>query len=363
MTILLIILIFICSLAIAMDAALIICSQLVQTPKRAKEFLEWPDISILIAARNEEHNIRRCIESVISLDYPVNRFEVLIGDDASEDRTLQIASELAHQYSQVKVIPITENYGNARGKANVLAQLAKRATGEFYFITDADIAVPQAWIKEMLRVHNEGVGIVTGITGIEDSEMQDIDWIFSLGMIKVLTDLNVPVTAMGNNMYITKEAYLAVGGYESIPFSVTEDYELFKQVREKGYKAEQLYNKNVLAQSQSVKGFFDLLNQRKRWMHGAVQLPGAVVTLLMIQALYYSSLLILLFLNAYVAAAIFVVKTLLQGLFIVQLYRKINRKVNYGALLLYEFYAMGLSLTSAIYFLIPAKIIWKGRKY
>lgn len=353
----------ICFLTIVIDITLILCWKAIKKEKIPKEYQEWPNVSILVAARNEEHNIRRCIDSVVMLDYPAHKLEVLIGDDASEDDTLQVLTDLARKYTRIKVISIREKLGNARGKANVLAQLAKVATGDFYFITDADIAVPQTWIKDMLRTHDEGTGIVTGITGIADNNLQDIDWLFSLGMIKVLTDINVPVTAMGNNMYITKEAYQAVGGYEAIPFSVTEDYELFNQVQKKRFKAVQLYNKEVLAQSRSVRGFLNLLNQRKRWMRGAVQLPAAVLTLLMTQALYYPSLIALLFLNVYLAAAIFVIKTLLQSLFITQLYRKINRKFNYTALLIYEFYAMTLSFSSSLFFLIPTKIIWKGRKY
>ncbi|WP_157494090.1 glycosyltransferase [Fulvivirga imtechensis] len=323
----------------------------------------WPTVSILVAARNEAPNIIRCLDSLTRLEYPADKLEILIGDDASEDDTCQIAVDFARNNTRIKVLPIKEKLGNARGKANVLARLAKEATGDLYFITDADVSVPPGWIKGMLRGARPGVGIVTGLTGVADNKMQHIDWLFALGMVKVITDLKYPVTTMGNNMYVTKEAYQSVGGYETIPFSITEDFELFKQVRKEGYDVVQLYNNNVLAWSKGVKGFFNLLNQRKRWMHGAVQLPWPIVSLLTFQAFYFPAVLSLLFLDPYLATAIFVVKVLVQDCFIVLLHRRLKIRIAYGALLLYEFYSLILSLLSSIFFLIPVKIMWKGRKY
>ena len=46
----------------------------------------------------------------------------------------------------------------------------------------------------------------------------------------MLAQLNIGTTCMGNNMLITREAYESVGGYRGIPFSVTEDYELYKKI-------------------------------------------------------------------------------------------------------------------------------------
>src|SRR5690242_8951036 len=53
----------------------------------------FPFISILLAARNEEQNIARCLSALAHLDYPSDRFEVLIGNDGSQDKTAEIAGE------------------------------------------------------------------------------------------------------------------------------------------------------------------------------------------------------------------------------------------------------------------------------
>lgn len=329
--------------------------------KNATQFT--PQVSILLAARNEEKSILRCLESLINIDYPKSQLEILVGDDNSEDNTFEIAKAFAVHHSHLTVHAIENNLGNARGKANVLAHLARKAKGDIFFITDADIAVPASWINGMLRAHQPNVGIATGVTGIQDDFFQHADWIFALGMVKVLTDLGQPVTAMGNNMYVTREAYEAVGGYESLPFSITEDFELFKQVRKRSYNIVQLFQQDVLAVSKPTRGIKAILNQRKRWMTGAVQLPWPIVTVLTLQALYYPGIVGLFLLSIKTGVIIFLLKVLLQAFFIASLQKRLGQKANWALLLMYEVYAFGLSLASSVYFLIPVKITWKGRKY
>lgn len=352
----------VCILTIVTDLLLFFFWQPEGAGKQSVSLAAWPAVSVLVAARNEEQNIERCLRSLLRLDYPPEKLEILVGDDDSGDDTLQLAAAVAAEHPEVKVFSIRENLGNARGKANVLAHLARHAGGDIYFITDADIAVPPSWIKGMLTGHTP-VGIVSGVTGVEGNPLQRIEWLFAMGMLKVITDFNCPVTAVGNNMYVTREAYEAVGGYETIPFSVTEDFELFRQVRKKGFVVLQLYNKDVLAESLPARGFLPLLIQRKRWMHGAVQLPWPVVGILSLQAFYYLALIALLILTPAYALLAFAIKTCVQTAFILRVHRTLGQKVNYAALVIYEFYSMILSLSSGVFYLLPVKIIWKDRKY
>lgn len=325
--------------------------------------VDLPKVSVLVAARNEEQNIRRCIHALLNLNYPKDKLDIRIGDDSSEDNTLQEARHAAKGNPLINIIEISENLGNARGKANVLAQLVKEARGDIFFITDADIAVNKNWITGMLHGLRPGVGIVNGVTAVEDHGLQNVDWLFATGMIKVITDLGKPVTAIGNNMCVTREAYESVGGYESIPFSITEDYELFRQVSDKGFGLVQLMEPQALAWTKSIRGVKNLLHQRKRWMFGAVQLPFPVVALLLFQALFHWVVVPLLFIAPYLGCSILLLKMLVQTFFIIAIHKKLKLPVKWTSVLSYEPYSFGLSLLSSIFFLIPAKVKWKGRKY
>ncbi|QKG55918.1 glycosyltransferase [Hymenobacter sp. BRD128] len=240
-----------------------------------------PRVSILVAARNEEAALPRCLASLCALDYPADLLEILIGDDASTDRTRAVAeAALASFAGPHKVLTIRNNLGRARGKANVLAHLARAAQADYLLITDADIAVPPTWVVAMLRHAAPGVGTVTGLTVVAGAgwlaRLQRLDWLLSLALIQVGTEAGQPMTAMGNNMLITRAAYQATGGYEALPFSVTEDFALFEAVNARGFGFRQLFEPAVRATSLPAASWRALVQQRLRWLRGVAALPGHV---------------------------------------------------------------------------------------
>lgn len=91
---------------------------------------EWPTVSILISAYNEEAVIAERVENLLSLDYPSERLEILIGSDGSADRT----AEIVRSYGQVRLLPFAQR----RGKASVLNDLVAAARGDIVVLTDAN---------------------------------------------------------------------------------------------------------------------------------------------------------------------------------------------------------------------------------
>ena len=270
---------------------------------------------------------------------------------------------MRRKYVHIKVFDIIDQVGEQQGKPNVLAQLADQTTGDFFLITDADMSLPEHWIENMLSTMGEKVGLAIGVTSVKSSRMQDLDWLFALGMIKVVTDLGLPVTGMGNNIIISKEAYRAVGGYEKLPFSTTEDFELFKHIKAKGYQCVHIFQKEVLGITLPVKTFFDLLNQRKRWMKGAIQLPWHIVVLLFMQSSFYFCLLILYFITPFIAIILLVSNITIRLIFITFIRTKLQLPLRFGSILLYELYSICIVFSSILYFLMPFKVTWKGREY
>ena len=358
-------LLIIACLVLLADLSLILLWQI--NYKNAKDGIsDTPFVSVLIAARNEEDNLADCLESILAVDYPTDKFEILVGDDKSEDQTGEVAHAFSIRYPQVKSHAIYKQKINGNGKANVLAQLARKAKGEFLIITDADIRVPSKWFKAMLLGMNEEVALVTGTSVVVGSNilayMQQIDWLFATGMLKVVSDLGIPVTTMGNNMLLRKSAYEEIGGYEALPFSVTEDLELFNHIKEK-YKTVNLFNQEVLNESQPEKSLYALLAQRKRWMRGAFELPAIMVVLLAMQASFIVIILGLLIFNPLFALGVLGLKFAFRYLFVSMIVNKLNDRINIFGSLIFEFYTSVFSLVSLIYYFIPGPIEWKGRKY
>jgi len=322
-----------------------------------------PMVSILVAAKDEEHAIARCLDSLLNLSYPQHKLEILVGNDASNDDTLEILRSYEHKHAHIKVLDITDKVGEQQGKSNVLAQLANKAQGEYYLITDADMALPKDWIQYLVSSIKDGVGMAIGVTQVQGDRLQDLDWLYALGMLKVAADLGYPMTGMGNNMIVSKEAYDSVGGYAALPFSITEDYELFKHVKEKGYQCAHVFQKEVLGTTLPIVGFRNLLNQRKRWMKGAAQLPIPMLLLLSLQPGFYIVLVFMFFISPEISLYIIGGKLLIKLFLMSSIRTKLNTPFRFVSVILYEIYALVLAIASGIYYFLPTKIVWKGREY
>jgi len=132
---------------------LLFLSKLFARPVKKKDI--FPNITIIIAAYNEEVAIRDKIENTLSLDYPPNRLEIIIGSDASTDRTEQIIKE--YQSHHVKLIRVEGRLG----KTGVQNECVKAATGDILVFTDATTILRNDSIRMLVRnFSDEEVGCV-----------------------------------------------------------------------------------------------------------------------------------------------------------------------------------------------------------
>lgn len=327
----------------------------------------YPTVDILIAARNEQDNIAACLNSLVVLDYPKEKITICVGDDASDDNTWQLIEKYAAEHSHIQGFQITKQITRGNGKANVLAQLAHKCQGDWIFITDADIQVPKLWVHTMLAsASTKKAELVTGTSLVEGkpwlAKFQRLDWLYATSMLKVISDLGVPVTTMGNNMAIRRKVYEGVGGFENLPFSVTEDLELFKAVQ-KNHKTINLWSPDVLNKSTPQPSLVGLLKQRKRWMRGAFELPFQLLGILILEAIYLPAILILIFCNPMLGCSLWLLKWVLKYMFGYLSAKKLEENVSIFDSFVAEWYSVFFSLASVLYYFWPGKIAWKGRKY
>jgi chlorobactene glucosyltransferase len=105
-------------------------------PTKSKVPQDEPLISVLIPARDEEANIKTCLESLQKQDYP--NFEVLVLDDNSSDGTASIVRRIAATDDRIQLLegkPLPKGWA---GKSYACYQLAKKAKGSWLLFTDAD---------------------------------------------------------------------------------------------------------------------------------------------------------------------------------------------------------------------------------
>ncbi|WP_338876974.1 glycosyltransferase [Spirosoma sp. SC4-14] len=326
-----------------------------------------PSVSILIAARNEETTILACLEAIARLQFPAEELEVLIGNDQSTDRTRAVVADYIADKPSFRLIDISAVWLDLPGKANVLAQLNTLARGEYRFFTDADTVVAPDWIAVMQTYMTESTGIVTGITLPEGPrlfhKLQTIDWLYNLTLVHLASEVGWPVTAMGNNMAVRREAYDAVGGYEALPVSVVEDYTLFRAIVSKGFGFRNVLNEQLLARTKPVDTAKQFFQQRKRWMRGAMDLPIWMRVLLFGQYLTLPILVAVGYLLPTLASSLYVIVVFFQALTISFGLSRIRQTKLWPYALLFGIYQLMIGPASVLYYFLTPRIEWKGRSY
>lgn len=122
-----------------------------------------PDISIIIAARNEEANLPAKLENLRRLDYPQDRLQIVIASDGSTDRTADILREQIPY-----IVPVILDESN--GKASALNEAVKHATGEILVFLDARQTIETNAVSELVSCFADpDVGAVSGELLLEDA--------------------------------------------------------------------------------------------------------------------------------------------------------------------------------------------------
>jgi len=124
-----------------------------------------PSVSVLLAAYNEEAVIQSKIENLLSLNYPSEFLEILIGSDGSDDQTAEIAR--AYNDPRIRVLDFKER----RGKTSVLNRLAPLAKGKILIFTDASERFDTQAVRRLVEnFADPKVGAVSGQLMMTDSE-------------------------------------------------------------------------------------------------------------------------------------------------------------------------------------------------
>ena len=202
---------------------------------------QYPEVSILVPARDEERGIARCVESLLAQDYP--SFEVIVLDDQSSDATREILEKIAVAEPRLRVLEGKPPSANQMGKNWACTQLARQAKGELLFFTDADTVARPGLLKTIVTVlSGEQADLLTGFprqevcTWGERALVPFFSWAsLSFLPLPLAYKLQWPALsiAVGQVMLFRREAYLEIGGHEGIISSVVDDISLTQKIIEK----------------------------------------------------------------------------------------------------------------------------------
>jgi len=198
----------------------------------------FPRVSVLVPARNEAGNIRTCIQSLLAQNYP--DFEILVLDDHSTDETRAILLELADTDVRLRLLDGLSLPPGWLGKHWACHQLAQFATGSLLLFTDADTHhAPDMLRDSTAALLAEQADLLTAFpreevkTWGEKLSVPVISFgIFSflpIPLVRLLRWPGLSVT-IGQFMLFRREAYDAIGGYESVREHLVDDVMLGRRI-------------------------------------------------------------------------------------------------------------------------------------
>lgn len=117
--------------------------------------MEQPFVSICIVNYNGRRHLRDCLSSIYNIDYPKEKFEVLVADNASIDGSVEFISK---DFPAITVLPLKKNYGFARAN-NICAEAAK---GDYIVFLNNDTVVTKGWLGALVNkiASDQDIGVV-----------------------------------------------------------------------------------------------------------------------------------------------------------------------------------------------------------
>jgi 1,2-diacylglycerol 3-beta-glucosyltransferase len=244
----------------------------VPQPLNSDDLEDYPYVSLLVSAKNEEAVISSLVKDLCNLDYPANRYDLWIIDDNSTDRTSVVLDKLAKEYVQLNVI--RRGHEATGGKSGALNQVWTVARGDIIAVFDADAQVPKDLLRRVLPLFDRPqVGAVqvrkaianaatNFLTRSQAAEMA-LDSYMQLKRIAVggIGELR------GNGQFVRRAALERCGGWNEE--TITDDLDLTIRLHLDGWDIDFLEFPAV--GEEGVTRAVGLWHQRNRWAEGGYQ--------------------------------------------------------------------------------------------
>lgn len=223
-------------------------------------------ISVVIAVRNEELTIQKCINSILNQHYDNELVEIIIVDDHSTDNTLNILAKLSQQNSNVHYFKLEK----VTSKKEAIKLGVEMARNRIIATTDADCILPREWLKSILLQFNNGTQFLYGpVMFNSDStfinKFQQLDFFAMQGLTFGSAFFKQPILCNAANMAFNKEDYLEkINKLESRTPS-GDDIFLLNQFKHNKQNSTAFLNKIHIVTTNTEVNLSRFIQQRLRW--------------------------------------------------------------------------------------------------
>ncbi|MCX6135763.1 MAG: glycosyltransferase [Ignavibacteriales bacterium] len=253
-----------------------------------------PMVSVVVAARNEEEHIEECILSLGRQSYDRTKYEVVLVDDHSQDRTLAKAKEAAATMGHFKCTLLScADTPAQQGKPTAIALGISRSEGEIILCTDADCIAPSEWIASTVRCFQPDVAFVAGLVAERphDSLFSKLQSLEFLGLISTgagLIGSGDPIICNGANIAYRKSAFQSVHGYGDGRSSCDDETLMQRMMMRNAGKVIFNFDSAAIVTTSTPETIRAFWNQRTRWAskHGHYEDKRILLRLILLYSFF-----------------------------------------------------------------------------
>jgi len=248
-----------------------------------------PFLSFVIPVYNSQDYIGKCLESIIAIDYPRDRFEIIVVNNGSSDNTADEAKKFTHKILSLK----RETIAKARNTG------AAEAKGDFFVFVDSDCVIPKEWVGRALGYFNDdkvGMAGSSGFTVPENSTWVDKTWEVHLNKNAGIRETK---WLAARAIMVRKSAFLSIHGFderlvtcEDVDFGrrLAGKYKIISDSRLAPLHLDQMKTLPVFIRKESWRGRDSLKTGLKH--------PGEISEILSAMSIFYYLLCFLFFIPA-----------------------------------------------------------------
>jgi cellulose synthase/poly-beta-1,6-N-acetylglucosamine synthase-like glycosyltransferase len=231
---------------------------------------QFPVVSVIIPAYNEEETIKQTARSVLSLNYPYDKLELIMVNDGSSDRTLEFMHQIKAKNPLRDIKILTHDN---RGKAASMNRAIWQAKGEYFACLDADSFVDRNNLKKMIAMFQKDpeLTIVTPAMKVKEpktwlQKFQRLEYITIILFARIMSHFDMIYVAPGPFSVYRKSVVKKLGGFEV--GNLTEDMEIAYRMQKHHYRIRQCFDAYV--HTIAPANIKSLYKQRNRWYKGGL---------------------------------------------------------------------------------------------
>ncbi|MFT4738332.1 MAG: biofilm PGA synthesis N-glycosyltransferase PgaC [Cyclobacteriaceae bacterium] len=329
-------------------------------------------ISIVVPIRNELVHLEKLLNSIAKQQYELDKIELILVDDHSDDGSYELALDLAKKHSFS--IQVVRQNAKSSGKKAAATLGVSLAVNDFILCTDSDCVFNQDWIASMVGpLAKRDLMMVSGPVRMDEldtfQQLQQLEFSGLIAFGGLTLSNNYASMCNGANMAYRKKAFEAVKGYQGNDHIPSGDDEFLLQKISNAYPGRVAFIKaqGAIVSTRAKGTFGELWNQRLRWAgKWRFHRSGFINLLVLMSAVLFSLLLIapvILFINSWkFGLAGMLLLFIGEFYFFWQIMRFLgngsNWRVYVGLSLIYPIYALILGVASTF-----GSYSWKGRNY